>query len=83
MELKFLIYDLNFILTCVNTVRKLQKNSSCEWTITVCDSVPVSDVLLLAAQLPVQAAEAAEELGQLGLQHLHRLIQILCIKNLI
>ena len=46
-------------------------------TITVCDSVPVSDVLLVAAQLAVEAAEAAEELGQLGLQNLHRLIQIL------
>ncbi len=43
----------------------------------MCDSVPVSNVLLVAAQLPVEVSEAAEELGQLGLQHLHRLIQIL------
>ncbi len=45
----------------------------------MCDSVPVSDILLLAPQFLVEAAEAGEELWQLGLQNLHRLIQILCI----
>jgi hypothetical protein len=45
--------------------------------ITVCDYVPVSNVLLVGPQLPVEAAETSEELGQLGFQNLHRLIQIL------